>query len=114
MRGGVLRHLELVDDRPFRDELVDIAQIRRQETEALEAVAVEFAVLVEEGHDGRDLGVLDRPQLVPGGGVEARRPIVGRARLVAVETMPFDRLEPSASRCFGTSRPIRHVTSALL
>jgi len=63
MLGGVGHHLGLVDDRPLR-QIVDGPDVRRQESEAVEAAPIEPAVLVQERRQDGQLGVLDRAQLV--------------------------------------------------
>lgn len=108
MRGGVLRHFELVDDRPFGDEVVDRAQIGWREAEPVETAAIKFAVLVEEWRDGCDLVVLDRPDLLARGGIEARRPELGGAGCIAIVAMALDGLEPSLPRRLGARSSIGH------
>jgi hypothetical protein len=97
MRSGVLHHLALVHDRPFR-QVGDGADVVGRQAQALEASAVEIAVLVEKRHGRRELVVLDRGQLVARGAVERWRPVLRRGRLVRIALVALQSLEPAAPR----------------
>ena len=94
MRERVLRHLGFIDDRPFGDQIINGFDIGRRETEAIESPAIERAVLVEKRRDGRDLGILDRADLVLRGRIEPRRPVFFRAGLISVFAKFIEHAEP--------------------
>jgi hypothetical protein len=98
VRGGVLRHFLLVDDRPFRREVADRLEIGRQQAKPIKAAAVKITVLIEERRDRPNLVVLDCSQLVARGRIQAGRPIIGRAGRISVVPMALDCLKPRLPR----------------
>ena len=82
-------HLLLVDRAPFR-QVVDRPDIVRGHAGLVEPAAVEGAVLVEKRRQLLQLGVLDRPDFVARRRLQARRPIVRRARCGEIPAILFE------------------------
>ena len=114
MQQRVLGHLRLVDHGPFAARSSTVRMSVGDQAEAIEAAAIEVAVLVEERRHRGDLVVLDRGQLVARGGIEPRRPVIRRTRRIAVMAMAFDGGKPGLPRRRGAVRPIRHGLSPLM
>ena len=106
--GGILRHFQLVDHRPLCREVVDGAQVCRNEAEAIEAAPIEVAVFVEERRHRSDLVILDRSDLVARGGIEPRRPIIRRSRSIGIVAMALDGFKPRPPRFSRAIRAMGH------
>jgi hypothetical protein len=65
MLGSVHGHFGFFHHRPFSDQIGDAFDVVGNEAKPFKPATIEAAVLVEEWHDGRDLGVLNGGYLVP-------------------------------------------------
>jgi len=98
-RGGlhVRDHLRFVDDRPSR-QVFGGGDVGGRQAQAVEASAVERAVLVEERRQRRELRILDRREFVAARTVERRRPVAFRCRRIGIAAIAVHHSEPRRSR----------------